>query len=70
MTRNLKESFEGIINEDDWMEPVTKQKAIEKLRAVRGFIGYPEWIKNKTEIENFYSGVGINPLLFTNLAFI
>jgi putative endopeptidase len=45
MIENLKKSFSGRIRNLSWMEPETKQKALEKLEALDVQVGYPdEWL--------------------------
>lgn len=53
MINNLSKAFEIRINNLDWMSDVTKQKALEKLRAFIPKIGYPSKWEN-------YNGLIIN----------
>ena len=39
------------------MDRETKIKALEKAKAMREYIGYPDWIANKTTLEFAYQGV-------------
>lgn len=42
LVENLRESLKGRIQNLDWMGDSTKQKALEKLAAIRVKIGYPD----------------------------
>lgn len=42
LVENLRSSLEGRIHNLDWMGDSTKQKALEKLAAIRVKIGYPD----------------------------
>lgn len=57
MIGNLKEAFKALVNESTWMDPATKAKAREKADYMVAKIGYPEWIKNVTTLENLYKEV-------------
>lgn len=54
LVNNLKVAFKNRINNVDWMTDTTKQKAIEKLKAITVKIGYPDKWKD-------YSKLTINP---------
>jgi putative endopeptidase len=51
MIKNVILSFEGRINNLDWMSSETKQKAIEKLKATTVKIAYPDKWKDYSELE-------------------
>ena len=53
MIKNVILAFEHRINKLDWMSPETKQKAIEKLRATKVKIAYPDKWKD-------YSALAVN----------
>lgn len=46
-----------MIIENSWMDTETKLTATEKVDAMIEFVGYPNWIKNKTALEDYYDGV-------------
>ena len=49
MIENIQEAFYDILNEIDWFgEPSTKTKAKQKAEKMRTFIGYPEWLLDKS----------------------
>ncbi len=57
MVTNLKKAFKSMVIEDAWMDTETKVVANEKVDAMIEFVGYPQWIKNKTALEEYYDGV-------------
>lgn len=57
MIANLKRAFKSLVNETPWMDSATKSIAIEKVDAMIDFVGYPSWIRNITELEDYYHGV-------------
>ncbi len=42
MTRQIEDAMAQRIQQLDWMSPQTKQQALNKLRAIRNKIGYPD----------------------------
>ncbi|RAJ18011.1 M13 family metallopeptidase [Olleya aquimaris] len=51
MIKNVILAFENRINKLDWMSPETKEKAIEKLRATKVKIAYPDKWKDYSELQ-------------------
>ena len=45
MAEDLKTVFIRIIRRNDWMQPKTKEKAIEKLKALKLIVGSPEMLR-------------------------
>ena len=54
LVENLKKSFANRITNLDWMEAATKEKAVEKLKAMRVKVGYPDSWRS-------YEGLTIHP---------
>jgi predicted metalloendopeptidase len=57
MIGHLKVAFSSLVEESDWMDEETKVRALEKARAMKEYVGYPDWILNRTTLESAYSGV-------------
>jgi hypothetical protein len=57
MILNLKMAFSSLVEESDWMDEETKINALEKAAAMKEYIGYPDWITNRTTLELAYQGV-------------
>lgn len=51
LVNNLKFAFENRINNLEWMSSATKQKAVEKLKAIGVKIGYPDKWKDYSSLE-------------------
>ena len=58
---NLKTSFETIINSQTWMSNETKEKALDKLHAMKLKIGYPDKFEDFSDIP-----IDINLTYFEN----
>ena len=50
LVANLKTAFENRINKLDWMTDTTKQKAVEKLKAITVKVGYPDKWKDYSKL--------------------
>lgn len=57
MVRDLKVAFSSLVEESDWMDQETKINALEKAAQIKEYIGYPDWIANRTTLELAYAGV-------------
>lgn len=51
LVENLKIAFANRINNAEWMQDSTKQRAIEKLNAIMVKVGYPDKWKDYTHLE-------------------
>ncbi|XP_071449317.1 polyamine-transporting ATPase 13A3-like [Hetaerina americana] len=68
MINDLKAAFEDILKESSWMDDSTKDYALEKARYMLKLVGYPEWISNKTKLNQFYEKVDGVLTLAENIA--
>jgi len=50
-------AFGELLDEVEWMEQSAKMEAKAKVGILRRFMGFPEWLENKTSVEEFYNGV-------------
>ena len=57
MLFDIKAAFDQMIAELDWMDADTRARAHTKLRAIRPFVGIPDWINNSEKLNEFYEGV-------------
>ncbi|CAD5217707.1 unnamed protein product [Bursaphelenchus okinawaensis] len=48
------------VNKNDWMDNITKARALEKLQLVEDLIGYPDIVLNNTEIDEYYKDLKIS----------
>ena len=57
MIQNIQTAFSSLVDESDWMDDETKILAREKAAAMKQFLAYPDWVRNKTALEMAYDGV-------------
>lgn len=57
MFLDIKEAFDEMVAELDWMDGSTRAQAHMKLNAMRPFIGIPDWITDSEKFNRFYDGV-------------
>lgn len=70
MLSDIKEAFNEMVTELDWMDAGTRARAHKKLSAIRPFVGFPEWITDPEKLDKFYDGVSNNSFyLFIYLFF-
>jgi len=55
MVKDLKESFRALVKESDWLDDITKNLSLHKLNAIIENVGYPEWMLNNEDLDDFYS---------------
>lgn len=56
----IKTAFKDNLNNSEWMDKKTLQLAMEKADAITNMIGFPDFILNKTELNNKYAGVSFH----------
>ncbi|XP_017756930.1 PREDICTED: neprilysin-11-like isoform X1 [Eufriesea mexicana] len=61
MFLDIKQAFDEMVAELDWMDGNTRAQAHKKLNAMRPFIGIPDWITNSEKLNQFYEGVNVIP---------
>ena len=52
---DIKGSFDDIIRATDWLDSNTRESALNKLSAIRQLVGYPDWIRNDTQLDDTYN---------------
>ncbi|CAL1541738.1 unnamed protein product [Lymnaea stagnalis] len=60
MIENVRSAFISNLPALEWMDPATRQAAIEKANAVTDMIGYPEYIMNNIKLDQKYESLFIN----------
>lgn len=58
MIYNIREAFNELLEENDWMDGQTKQVARDKANAMNERIGYPDLLTNSIELSKEYGQVG------------
>ncbi|KAJ8969344.1 hypothetical protein NQ314_001805 [Rhamnusium bicolor] len=59
MIRDLQSSFKEIIDEITWMDDASKAVAILKVNNMVTLLGYPDFVANRTLLDQFYENVRI-----------
>lgn len=60
MIDNIRRAFDDIVYEINWMDAGTKCSTLEKSRAMRSLIGFPEWILEPGKLDEFYEELEFN----------
>ncbi|XP_035222859.1 neprilysin-2-like isoform X2 [Stegodyphus dumicola] len=56
----INTEFLNMLQNNEWMDNITKEKAIEKAEAITYNIGYPKELKNNSYISFLYTNVTLN----------
>lgn len=57
MIHSIREAFNELLEENDWMDDETRAVAKEKANSINERIGYPDILTNATELEKEYANV-------------
>lgn len=57
MVSDIRRTFVKILREIDWMDRVTKEKAIDKALAMTTHIAYADELLDDKKLEDYYSSV-------------
>ncbi|CAF4443018.1 unnamed protein product [Rotaria sp. Silwood2] len=68
MIENIRNTFIEMINQSNWMDSISKIKAMAKARAVVENVGYPDYVtsSNVTKLEKDYADYKFNLSYFQN----
>ncbi|XP_062565122.1 endothelin-converting enzyme 1-like isoform X2 [Armigeres subalbatus] len=61
MLADIRNEFDQMVLETDWMDAYTKYASLEKSMAMKSLIGFPEWILDVEKLEEHYRGLRISP---------
>ena len=53
----FRKEYKVILDELDWMDDITREKAHAKVDKITPYIGYPLEILNNTLMDDFYQGI-------------
>ncbi|KAH9503343.1 hypothetical protein Btru_072783 [Bulinus truncatus] len=54
MIENIRSAFVDNLYKLEWLDPVTRGHAVDKVNAMTSFIGYPDYILNADQLEQHY----------------
>ena len=57
MIHDIREAFNELLEHNEWMDDETRAVAKDKANSMNERIGYPEYITNRTRLEDDYSKV-------------
>lgn len=57
MIHGIREAFNELLMENDWMDEETKKVAQEKAYAINERIGYSDYLTNQVEVSKEYAEV-------------
>jgi len=60
MIENIHWAFEKIVKELDWMDDTTKNRTLYKAKQMQTLIGFPEFINDSFQLDEYYSEVPIS----------
>lgn len=69
MVDDVQSQYLKVLENCDWMDKVTKSRALEKLTNMMFFIGFPDELKDDEKIAQFYSGLKIDEKDFLKSVF-
>ncbi|ETN85800.1 peptidase family M13 [Necator americanus] len=60
LIRNVINSFQGMVDQLDWMSVDTKRKAYDKTMGIIQNIAFPDWIMNNTQLDAYYQDLFVD----------
>lgn len=60
MINNIRMSFDDLVRDITWMDVGTKCSTLEKSRAMKSFVGFPEWILQDGKLDEYYGELTFN----------
>ncbi|KAE8752204.1 hypothetical protein FOCC_FOCC000997 [Frankliniella occidentalis] len=59
MLGDVKSVFQEMVADLDWMDAPTKAATLDKVKAMKSFVGFPEWLLNVTLLDEYYEGINM-----------
>ncbi|XP_017473045.1 PREDICTED: phosphate-regulating neutral endopeptidase [Rhagoletis zephyria] len=60
MLSDIRHAFDTLVRRTSWMDEETKRETLQKSASMNSFIGFPEWLRNATALDEHYAGVQVN----------
>lgn len=57
LVKSVKRAYIDIIGKTSWMEKATQDFLKDKIKSIKTFIAYPQWIKDDAQLLEFFDGV-------------
>ena len=60
MIDNIKTAFKERLSANDWLDPTTKARCMDKVDAITKQVAYPDQVFNNTYLNLLYKNVSLN----------
>lgn len=57
MVSDLRDAFQDLLTENEWMDDATRQSAAQKADAILVLLGFPSWCESSAQLDDFYKDV-------------
>ena len=57
---NIKTAFKERLSANDWLDPTTKARCMDKVDAITKQVAYPDQVFNNTYLNLLYKNVSLN----------
>ncbi|XP_063635712.1 neprilysin-4-like isoform X1 [Cydia splendana] len=61
MVEDVRSAFAAAVKELDWMDSTTRLKTLNKLSAIRNFVGFPAWLLTHEQLDKHYKHAEVVP---------
>ncbi|XP_061706650.1 neprilysin-4-like [Cydia pomonella] len=61
MVEDVRSAFAAAVKELDWMDTTTRLKTLNKLSAIRNFVGFPAWLLTHEQLDKHYKHAEVVP---------
>lgn len=60
MIQNIREAFDSLVQQADWMDSGTKCSTLEKSHAMKSLVGFPDWLLKPDKLDEYYAGLSFH----------
>ena len=57
MLEDIKWAFSSLVHSVTWMDEETKKETLAKADVMKNYVGFPDWLLDKQQLEKYYEGV-------------
>lgn len=57
MLEDVRQAFSETVIQLDWMDNTTRLKTLNKLKAIRNYVGFPAWLLTIEKLDAHYNKV-------------
>lgn len=57
MLEDVRHAFSQTVVQLDWMDTTTRLKTLNKLKAIRNYVGFPAWLLTTEKLDSNYNKV-------------